>query len=49
MLGMASLSSKHKYKLEEEEKVPRLFYPIGYLTSGMKGGVQILKTPQEVK
>ena len=36
---------KHKYKLEEEEKVYFVFI-VGHLTSGLKGGVQILKTPQ---
>lgn len=33
--------------LEEEEKV-HLFHNVGTLTSGLKGGVQILKTAQEV-
>ena len=45
---MASSSLKPKSKPVAEEKVLNHFNP-GHLTSGLKGGVQILKTPQEVK
>jgi succinyl-CoA synthetase beta subunit len=34
--------------LEEEEKV-YLIINLGYLTSGLKGGVKIVKTPQEIR
>ena len=48
MLRMVFSSLKPKSKPVAEEKVLTSFIP-GMLTSGMKGGVQILKTPQEVK
>jgi hypothetical protein len=34
--------------LVEEAKV-YIFFIIGHLTSGLKGGVQILKTPEQVR
>ena len=45
---MVFSSLKHKSKLVVEEKVLNYFIQ-GMLTSGMKGGVQILKTPEEVR
>mgnify|MGYP000980234840 FL=1 len=45
MSRMEILSSKHKSMQEAEEKVNNLLNS-GHLTSGMKGGVQILKTPE---
>lgn len=45
---MVSSSLKPKSKPVAEEKVIN-FLTKGHLTSGLKGGVQILKTPQEVR
>ena len=45
---MVFSSLKLKSKLVAEEKVIH-FLTTGHLTSGLKGGVQILKTPQEVR
>ena len=45
MSVMVSWYSKPKFRPEVEAKVTIIFNQ-GTLTSGMKGGVQILKTPQ---
>ena len=40
---------KLKFTLVVEEKVRNYINILGHLTSGLKGGVQILQTPEEVR